>query len=65
MHDIVLSLFIKTKFDWCWKKRVIFPLKQNPNKATRQIILNKQSGIIKDIKKKKTHQKIVNEVRPI
>jgi len=25
----------------CWEKRVIFPLKQNPNRATRQIILNK------------------------
>jgi len=38
----------------CWEKRVIFPLKQNPNKATRQIILNKQSGIIKEIKRKNT-----------
>ena len=25
----------------CWEKRVIFPLKQNPNRATRKIILNK------------------------
>jgi len=49
----------------CWEKWVIFPLKQNPNKATRQIILNKQSRIIKEIKRKKTHQKIVNGVRPI
>jgi len=29
--------------DNCWEKRVIFPLKQNPNRVTRQIILNKQS----------------------
>jgi len=47
------------------KKQVIFPLKQNPNKATRQIILNKYNGIIKEIKRKKTHQKIINGVRPI
>jgi len=49
----------------CWEKRVIFSLKQNPNRVTRQIILNKQSGIIKEIKRKKTHQKIVNRIQPI
>ena len=31
----------KNKRGTCWKKRVIFPLKQNPNRATQQIILNK------------------------
>jgi len=38
----------------CWEKRIISPLKQNTNRATQQIILNKQSGIIKEIKRKGT-----------
>jgi len=46
----------------CWKKRVTSPLKQNPNRATQQIILNKQSGNNKKDKEEKTHQKIVNGV---
>jgi len=45
----------------CWEKRVIFPLKQNPNRATRQIILNKHSGIIKEIKRKKHTRKLLTE----
>ena len=31
----------------CWEKWIIFSLKQNPNRATREIILNKKIGIIK------------------
>ena len=38
----------------CWEKRIIFPLKQNLYRTTRQIILNKQSRIIKEIKRKNT-----------
>jgi len=45
----------------CWKKRVIFPLKQNPNRATQQIILNKHNGIIKEIKRKKHTRKLLTE----
>jgi len=45
----------------CREKRVISPLKQNPNRATRQIILNKQSGIIKEIKRKKHTRKLLTE----
>jgi len=45
----------------CWKKQVIFPLKQNTNRATRKIILNKQSGIIKEIKKKKHTRELLTE----
>jgi len=45
----------------CWKKRVISPLKHNPNRPTQQIVLNKQSGIIKEIKRKKHIRKLLTE----